>query len=198
MTYRTLSLAVLAVLAASCADAQGSDGPAGDAPGTDAPAQDEGQSREALAMSAGPASIGRDATLMDRDEDGGLVLLREGTNGWLCVTDENPFAPGEYPVCLDEAWQAWFAAYQAGETPDIDGIGMSYMLQGGPAASNSDPMATAPPEGADWLMDPPHVMVIVPDPAMLDAFPTEHGTGGPYVMWSGTPYAHLMVPSQND
>jgi hypothetical protein len=44
-------------------------------------------------------------------------------------------------------------------------------------------------------MDPPHVMIIVPDPAMLDAFPTEHGTGGPYVMWAGTPYAHLMVPT---
>lgn len=156
------------------------------------------QDREALAMSAAPPAVGAEATLMDRDATGEMVLLREGSNGWLCVTDENHEAPGEHPICLDGAWQAWFGAYQAGEAPVIDGIGISYMLQGGPAASNTDPMATTPPEGEDWLMDPAHVMIVVPDPAMLDAFPTEHGSGGPYVMWAGTPYAHLMVPTHVD
>jgi hypothetical protein len=29
---------------------------------------------------------------------------------------------------------------------------------------------------------------------MLDAFPTDPKSGGPWVMWKGTPYAHLMVP----
>ena len=187
---RTIRLALASILVAACAQAD-AEGPATADSSDTSPAQD----RAALAMSAAPADIGAEATLMDRDESGALIPLRDGTNGWLCVTDENPVAPGEYPACLDGAWQAWFAAYQAGEPPEIDGIGMSYMLQGGPAASNTDPMATAPPEGEDWLMDPPHVMVIVPDPAMLDAFPTEHGGGGPYVMWAGTPYAHLMVPT---
>ncbi len=187
---RTIRLALVSVLFVACAQAD-AEGPADATSSESSPEQD----RAALAMSAAPAEIGAEATLMDRDETGALIPLRDGTNGWLCVTDENPVAPGEYPACLDGAWQAWFAAYQAGEAPEIDGIGMSYMLQGGPAASNTDPMATAPPEGQDWLMDPPHVMVIVPDPAMLDAFPTEHGGGGPYVMWAGTPYAHLMVPT---
>ena len=187
---RTIRLALVSVLFVACAQAD-AEGPA-NATSSEASAE---QDRAALAMSAAPAEIGAEATLMDRDETGALIPLRDGTNGWLCVTDENPVAPGEYPACLDGAWQAWFAAYQAGEAPEIDGIGMSYMLQGGPAASNTDPMATAPPEGQDWLMDPPHLMVIVPDPAMLDAFPTEHGGGGPYVMWAGTPYAHLMVPT---
>lgn len=154
----------------------------------------EPQSREELAMSAAPAAIGSDATLMDRDEAGELVMLREGTNGWLCVTDENPRGPGEYPICLDGTWQSWFASYQAGEDPQIDEVGMSYMLQGGPAASNTDPMASGPPEGADWLMDGPHIMVIAPDPAMFASYPTDHRVGEPYVMWAGTPYAHLMVP----
>jgi hypothetical protein len=36
--------------------------------------------------------------------------------------------------------------------------------------------------------------VIVPDPALLDAFTADHTTGKPYVMYKGTPYAHLMVP----
>lgn len=190
---RLLTLLVALTLAASCAPPEDS---AAEAAGAPEPPQSQGlDARMALAMSAGPPEIGAEATLMDRDEDGNLVPLREGTNGWLCVTDENPAGPGEYPICLDGAWQTWFAAFMAGEVPQIDGIGMSYMLQGGPAASNTDPMAAGPPEGADWLMDGPHVMVIVPDPAMLSAFPTEHGTGGPYVMWAGTPYAHLMVPT---
>ncbi len=187
---RTIRLAAASILFLACAQAD-AEGPASSASSE----ADATQDRAALAMSAAPAEIGAEATLMDRDESGGLVPLRDGTNGWLCVTDENPVAPGEYPACLDGAWQAWFAAFQAGEAPEIDGIGISYMLQGGPAASNTDPMATAPPEGEDWLMDPAHVMILVPDPAMLDAFPTEHGTGGPYVMWAGTPYVHLMVPT---
>jgi hypothetical protein len=36
-------------------------------------------------------------------------------------------------------------------------------------------------------------MIIAP-PELLEAFPTDPNSGGPYVMWAGTPYAHLMVP----
>jgi hypothetical protein len=39
-------------------------------------------------------------------------------------------------------------------------------------------------------------MLLVPggfDPAV---FTTDHRSGGPYTMWAGTPYAHLMVPVQ--
>lgn len=149
----------------------------------------------ALAMSAAPAAIGRNATIMQIDAAGELVELRAGDNGWLCLPDENPAAPGDAPICLDGQWQTWMAALMAGEAPVITGIGTSYMLQGGPAASNTDPFARTPPEGADWLHDGPHLMILVPDPAMLEGYPTEHGTGGPYVMWAGTPYVHLMVPA---
>lgn len=191
MNRLTLLFAAAFLLACSPPDAESAVDPPDGAESAD-------QDRMALAMRAAPPAVGSDATLMDRDEAGDMVLLREGSNGWLCVTDENHQGPGDHPICLDQAWQAWFGAYQAGEVPDIDGIGISYMLQGGPAASNTDPMATTPPEGEDWLMDPAHIMIVVPDPAMLDAFPTEHGTGGPYVMWAGTPYAHLMVPTNLD
>ncbi len=37
-------------------------------------------------------------------------------------------------------------------------------------------------------------MLLVPDAASLDAIPTDHHSGGPFVMWKGTPYAHVMVP----
>src|SRR5262245_7210076 len=67
---------------------------------------------------------------------------------------------------------------------------------GQPAPSNTDPFAETPPAGADWMKDGPHVMVIASDPALSDAFPGQHTANGPYVMYKGTPYAHLMVPVQ--
>jgi hypothetical protein len=177
----------LLLLSAACAAPPAADPPA-------APEAPPATDRVALAMSAAPAAIASAATIMDFDSTGAMVQLRPGTNGWMCLPDENPAAPGDAPICVDGAWQAWLGAYMAKETPRIAGIGVSYMLQGGPAASNTDPFAAAPPAGQDWLRDGPHVMIIVPDPRQLDAFPSEHGTGGPYVMWKGTPYAHLMVP----
>jgi hypothetical protein len=38
------------------------------------------------------------------------------------------------------------------------------------------------------------MMVITPDPAAFASLPTVIETDGPYVMWTGTPYVHLMVP----
>jgi len=32
------------------------------------------------------------------------------------------------------------------------------------------------------------------DPATLANYPTDFTTGAPYVMFPGTPYAHLMIP----
>jgi hypothetical protein len=44
------------------------------------------------------------------------------------------------------------------------------------------------------VVEGPHLMLIVPDPALLEGIPTDFNSGGPYVMWKGTPYAHVMVP----
>ena len=145
-------------------------------------------------MSAAPDGLSRNATIMQFNEAGELVELRAGTNGWWCLPDENPAAPGNAPICVDGAWQEFFGSYMARETPDIEQIGISYMLEGGSFASNSDPFAEGPPEGEEWLHDGPHLMIVVPDPAMLEGFPTDHRSDSPYVMWAGTPYAHLMVP----
>jgi hypothetical protein len=40
-------------------------------------------------------------------------------------------------------------------------------------------------------------MVITPDAAALSALPTDPAGGGPWVMWPGTPYAHIMVPVES-
>lgn len=79
-------------------------------------------------------------------------------------------------------------------TPQVSRAGVAYMLQGDAGASNRDPYATGPTADNDWVVTGPHVMVIVPDPASLDNMSSDAKNGGPWVMWRGTPYAHIMVP----
>lgn len=73
------------------------------------------------------------------------------------------------------------------------------MLAGGSSASNTDPCASEPAEGTEWLADGPHVMVMNA-PELLALYPTGATPDAtqPYVMSAGTPYADLMVPVQWD
>lgn len=147
------------------------------------------------ALSAAPQAIAAQAMVMDWPAaDGGqMAELRPGANGWTCMPDI-PGTPGNDPMCLDQTFLAWAGAWQAHTVPTIDRIGLAYMLQGGADASNTDPYATAPAAGEEWVKSGPHVMIAVPDPAMLATLPTDPGSGGPFVMWKGTPYAHIMMP----
>jgi hypothetical protein len=146
------------------------------------------------AMSAGPASIAEQATIMDwpAEAGGDLVELRAGDNGWTCVPDD-PTNPENDPMCLDEEWLGWLKAYMAGAEPKIDHIGIAYMLQGGPVADNDDPMVMEPPAGQAWQMDPPHIMVLSPLGWDAELFPADVAAG-PWIMFDDTPYEHLMFP----
>ncbi len=64
----------------------------------------------------------------------------------------------------------------------------------GDEGSNIDPFAEAPTPDNEWVVEGPHIMIVVPDPAMLQGIPTDPNNGGPYVMWKGSPYAHIMIP----
>jgi hypothetical protein len=147
------------------------------------------------AMSAGPLRISENAVIMDwpSEPGGDLVELRPGDNGWTCLTDD-PSTPTNDPMCLDAQWMEWIEAFMTGREPEITAIGIGYMLQGGSTASTSDPTLTEPPAGEEWMVDRPHFMVVAPwglDPAV---YSTDPHSGGPYIMFAGTPYEHLMVP----
>ena len=71
------------------------------------------------------------------------------------------------------------------------------MLSGGTDASNTDPYATGPAPGNNWVETGPHVMIVGPAAMRAMAgYPREAkpDTAKPYVMWAGTPYEHLMLP----
>jgi len=141
------------------------------------------------AESAAPAAISKAATVLDWE----MNVIREGTNGWTCMPDRAD-TPGPDPMCFDETAMAWAGAWMSGETPMLSGMGLSYMLAGGVDASNDDPFATEPPEGHDWIISGPHVMIFPTDPKSLDSMTSDMSTGGPWVMFKGTPYAHVMMP----
>jgi hypothetical protein len=37
-------------------------------------------------------------------------------------------------------------------------------------------------------------MVNIPDVKSISSYPTDWKQGGPWIMWKGTPYEHLMIP----
>jgi hypothetical protein len=147
------------------------------------------------AMSAAPSSVSANATILDNelDADGKFVVLRDGGNAWYCFPDI-PASPGNDPQCMDQTWLDWNYAFLAGEEPRVTAPGLEYMLQGGSDASNTDPFATEPAEGEDWVTSPPHIMLLLPDDLDQAVFSTDHHSGEPYIMWAGTPYEHIMMP----
>lgn len=142
------------------------------------------------ALSAAPPQVAETAEV--RDHDGNV--LREGSGRYTCFPPPEGIAG---PMCMDAPFLAWMGAWMKGEAPQTDRIGLAYMLAGDDpkgGASNIDPAATAPTADNDWVVEGPHVMVIVPDAAALDGLPTTPVDDAPYVMWAGTPYAHIMMP----
>ena len=96
-------------------------------------------------------------------------------------------------MLMDNAWMEWADAWSNKKEFAADKLGISYMLAGDEGASNIDPYAEGPTDDNEWIVEGPHLMIIAP-PELLESFPTDPDSGGPYVMWKGTPYAHLMVP----
>ena len=151
------------------------------------------------AMSAAPDSVASAATIMDwpATEGGKPVQLRAGKNGWVCYPSRPAAtgAVGQDPMCLDAEFQKWAGAWMTKKSPKLTGVGVAYMLQGDRGASVTDPFAlTAGANGKDWVVAGPHIMVTTPNTASLNSLPGVPTGGAPWVMWKGTPYAHIMVP----
>jgi len=147
----------------------------------------------AHARAAAPAKVSADATIVI---DGEVVV--QGDNGWTCMPDTMP--GDRAAMCIDALWADMMAAVGAKAPFKASGIGISYMLLGEPegsGVSNSTPYHPDPPSADDYVETGPHLMVIVPK-EMLEGITTDPSTGGPYVMWKDTDYAHIMIPVEND
>jgi hypothetical protein len=148
----------------------------------------------ASAQSAAPAAISSKATIVTLTDKGVMTTLRKGTNGWTCMPDA-PDTPGPDPMCFDANAGKWAEAWVGHRPPPAGAVGVMYMLEGGTDASNVDPYAKKPTATNAWIKTGPHIM-IVGSKEVLAGYPSgaTPDTSAPYVMWAGTPYAHLMVP----
>lgn len=140
------------------------------------------------ALAATWPGMAENATVVDWEGN----VLREGSNGYTCFPTP-PMLTGTAPMCLDAEWMEWADAWANKKDFEADRLGIAYMLSGDEGASNIDPYAEGPTEDNEWIKEGPHLMIIGP-PELLDAFATDPDNGGAYLMWKGTPYAHLMVP----
>src|SRR5713226_3204873 len=138
-------------------------------PGTFTTSAHSDEWKIANALSAGPASITEHAAVIDwpaNPKDGmshGRVL-RHGTNGWTCMPDV-PGRPQHDPMCVDDTMMKWLMATLAGKKPDIDRVGLSYMLMGEARQGQGAAPAKDPAQVKDWFYIGPHVMMVLPDTA---------------------------------
>ena len=92
-------------------------------------------------------------------------------------------------MCHDEAFLEWHLAALRQEEPEIDRVGLSYMLAGGGYVDD-----------AGELVSGPHVMIALPDLADAEGIPQveyadapEH-VGAPHIFHGGTPYEIIIMP----
>ena len=155
----------------------------------DAESKDE---KIARAMRAAAPAISQDATIIDVDG----TVLRPGTNGRTCMP--GLWAGDDHPMCNDDVWVKFMKAISTKAEFHTDRIGISYMLAGDANTNNADPFDTKADPGEVWVQEGPHLMVVLPDPKMMEGVTDDPNNGGPYVMWKGTPYAHIMIPIAPD
>lgn len=141
------------------------------------------------ALSAAPANIAKSAKVVDRDDNGKETVLREGKNGFTCFPG-HPEVVGDNAFCANEAalqWEKDFAANKPKPTNTEPGI--EYMLAGGTDWSGTDPHATS----GTPIKEPPHWMIMWPFDSASTALPTTVKLRGTWIMYAGTPWAHLMI-----
>ena len=198
MSHSKLAMLLISGAILACAGCDSQKAAVNNADGNEAAAKTAVDHKDPVqsAMAAAPQSIAGDATVIQASADGSMKTLREGKNGWTCMPD-NPATPGHDPMCMDANALKWAQAWMAHKDPPANNVGLMYMLAGGSDASNMDPWGTKPEEGHKWVETGPHVMVVGSD-SLNALYPSDPkpDPSKPYVMFGGTPYAHVMMPVQ--
>ncbi len=142
----------------------------------------------ARASSAAPKEVAKDAAIIRMDANGKITTVRAGKNGFSCMVI------GSETMCADANSMAFFDAWMRHQPPP-DKLGLTYMLKGDEGASNTDPYASGKTADNHWVVTGPHIMILGPASKTLDLQSgADAKPAGPYMMWSGTPYEHAMIP----
>src|SRR5262245_23906769 len=144
----------------------------------------------AKVKTAAPESIVNKASIVMM-QGGQSRDLQRGSNGYTCL-----IAPDGTPLCADQNGMEWMKAVGAKTSPP-DKIGFIYMLAGDTGATNHHPHQRE--TRLHWVQTGPHVMIVGPRVREMTGYPRTLDVADPsqpYVMFPGTPYEHLMLPTK--
>lgn len=146
----------------------------------------------ALALRAAPAHIANEAGIMIYGTDGKLTETKKSSNGFTCIPTVMNL-PDPDPTCMDAAVQQWMTDLMNNAAkPTNTEPGIAYMAVGG-SHYEKDGKVVMSGDGAKIVKEPPHWMVMWPFDAAATKLPTAPNPSGVYIMFEGSPYAHLMV-----
>ena len=146
----------------------------------------------ALALSAAPARLAKDVGVMVYGADGKLIEVKTSANGFICIpTIMNLPVPD--PICMDAASNQWMNDIMSNAPKPSNTVpGIAYMARGGSHYEKNGKVVMSG-EGAKVAKEPPHWMIMWPFEAAASKLPVVPNPSGVYIMFEGTPYAHLMV-----
>ncbi len=163
----------------------------------------------AAAVSPLPEALQKEAKVLGYDETGKLVTLRPGTNEMICLTD-NPANPRFHVSCYHKTLDAFMARgralrgqklteEQVDSTRSRDVRAKRLAMPTRPAAlyqyfapRDSVDAGTGTVKGAQHLY-----VVYTPYATYKTTGISEAPVpGGPWIMFPGTPFAHLMIAPQ--
>ena len=146
----------------------------------------------ALAFSAAPPHIAKEAGIMIYGADGKLTETKKSANGFTCIPSVMNL-PDPDPMCMDAAVQQWMTdRMNHAPKPTNTVPGIAYMARGG-AHFEKDGKVVMSRDGAEIVKEPPHWMLMWPFDAATTKLPTAPNPSGVYIMFQDSPYAHLMV-----
>jgi len=146
-----------------------------------------------LALSAAPTSIAKEAGVMFLGEDGKLMEVKKSANGFNCLPAlENDPEPD--PICFDAAVGQFIESFLSkAEKPSNTVPGVAYMAHGGYHWERDGKVLMEKEPGAKRVKEPPHWMIMWPFKSEDTKLPNRPNPSGAWVMFDGTPYAHLMI-----
>lgn len=163
----------------------------------------------AAAVSPLPASLRGNATVLGYHPDGKLVTLRKGSNDMICLADD-PAQDRFHVACYHKSLEPFMARGRELHARKlsreaIDSIRLAdvtrgrYKMPSKPAAlyqyfaaRDSVDAATGAVNGASYLYVV-YTPYATPESTGLTANPL---AGGPWIMYPGKPWAHLMIAPQ--
>jgi hypothetical protein len=147
------------------------------------------QAKIARALSAAPPEVAEAARVVETDAQGKMTVLKEGSNGFTCMPGD-PKVIGDPAMCADAASMQWAADFRAHKPKPTNTVpGITYMLAGATQRSDTDPFDTTSPP----IHVGPHWMMMWPFDPKATGLPVTHRDKGAYIMWAGSPYAHVHI-----